>query len=89
MVLDMETTDREDASTSTQDTGTVRLRVAVYDALAAARGYTKVEAQANWHGIARSTLFRLRGGGVPEMATAMRMAVDLGVPVEVIWERVA
>jgi DNA-binding phage protein len=84
----METTDREDVSTSAQD-ATVRLRVAVYDALALSKGYTKVEAQASWHGIARSTLFRLRGGGVPEMATAMRMASDLGVPVEVIWERVA
>jgi len=68
----------------------VRLRVDVYDTLAAARGATTVEAQATLHGLNRATLFDLRGGKTqPLLATAMRMAADLGVAVEVIWERVA
>lgn len=70
--------------------GSVRLRVDVYDALAAAKGYQTVEAKAEWHGIDRTTLFDLRGGKTtPRLDTAMRMAADLGVAVEVIWERVA
>lgn len=67
----------------------VRLRVQVYDTLAAAKGYRTVEAQARWHGLNRATLFDLRAGKTqPMAATAMGIAADLGVPVEVIWERV-
>lgn len=68
----------------------IRLRVEVYDALAAAKGYRKVEHQAAWHGVHRSTLFRLRAGeGVPSLDLAMRMATDLGTSVEALFERVA
>lgn len=68
----------------------MRLRVAVYDALAEAKGYPTVESQATWHGLNRATLFDLRAGRtVARLDTAMRMAADLGVAVEVIWERVA
>jgi hypothetical protein len=63
--------------------------VDVYDALAASKGHPTVADQALWHEIGRSTLFRLRSGEMPRMDTAMRMAADLGVAVEVIWERVA
>lgn len=77
----------EDSMPETSDT--VRLRTDVYDALAKAKGFPKPEAQAAWHGIARSAMFRLRAGGVPRLDTAMRIAADCGVPVEVIWERVA
>lgn len=69
--------------------GPARLRVDVYDMLAAAKGYTTVEGQADWHGLNRATLFDLRAGKTqPLLRTAMRMAADLGVAVEVIWERV-
>lgn len=73
----------------TESSDDVRLRVGVYDALAAAKGYRTVESQAAWHGLARSSMFRLRGGDTPRLDTAMRIAADLGVAVEVIWERVA
>lgn len=67
----------------------VRLRVDVYDALARRKGHESVAAQAAWHGISVSQLFNLRAGrSMPGLDTAMRMAADLGVPVEVIWERV-
>lgn len=68
----------------------VRLRVDVYDALARAKGYSTVESQAGWHGVHRATLFNLRSGAtVPRLDLAMRMAADLGVSVEVIFERVS
>lgn len=82
----MEPTDLKDAPAQTSD-ARVRLRVDVYDALAAAKGKRSVAAQARWHEVGRSTLFRLRAGEMPSMDTAMRMAADLGVAVEVIWER--
>ncbi|HEU4541745.1 MAG TPA: hypothetical protein VFR23_11525, partial [Jiangellaceae bacterium] len=40
----------------------VRLRVHVYDALAAAKGVKKVVQQAALHGVHRSAMFRLRSG---------------------------
>lgn len=68
----------------------VRLRVEVYDTLAAAKGYPTVVSQAKWHDVNRATLFNLRAGEtVPRLDLAMRMAADLGVAVEVIFERVA
>lgn len=87
----MPETNSPDASTTKVDAPeAVRLRVDVYDALAHAKGYRTVESQANWHGMNRDNLFRLRSGKRQPMAsTAMRMAADLGVAVEVIWERVA
>jgi DNA-binding XRE family transcriptional regulator len=68
----------------------VRLRVGVYDRLAASKGYVTVTAQAELHKLNRATMHALRNGeNVPRLDTAMRMAADLGVAVEVIWERVA
>jgi len=82
----MKATDLQDASSqSTVDS--VRLRTEVYDALAAAKGYKTAESQAIWHRTARSNWFRIRAGGPPRLTTAMRVAADLGVAVEVIWER--
>lgn len=70
-----------------RDAERAKLRVAVYDALAKAKGYRTVEAQAAWHDMNRATLFNLRSGATaPMLTTAMRMASDLGVAVEVIWE---
>lgn len=66
----------------------VRLRVSVHDALAARRGAHNITAQAALHGIHRSTMFRLRSGDrMASLDLAMRMAADLGVPVEVLFER--
>lgn len=74
---------------STIDGAGVRLRVAIYDALAASKGARTVVAQAALHKIHRSTLFRLRSGErAPTLELAMQMASDLGVAVEVIFERV-
>lgn len=61
----------------------------MYDAIATAKLHPTVESQAVWHELSRSTMFRLRAGEVPRLDTAMRIAADCGVPVEVIWERVA
>lgn len=86
----MAATTKGDAQTTTGDANHVRLRVTVYDELAKAKGYPTVVSQAAWHGLNRATLFDLRAGRtVPLLDTAMDMAADLGVPVEVIWERVA
>lgn len=80
----MSTTHLEDASSQLRD-DSLQLRTDVYDALAAAKGYTTVVGQARWHGIARSTMFRLRAGGRAELSTAARIAADLAVPIEVVW----
>lgn len=62
----------------------------MYDALAKAKGYRTVVAQARWHGIGRQHMSDLRSGRqAPRLDTAMRIAADLGVAVEVIWERIA
>lgn len=83
----MKATETKDASSQSTD-GSVRLRTEVYDALAADKGYRTVESQVGWHGLTRSNWFRIRAGGPPRLDTAMRVAADLGVAVEVIWERV-
>lgn len=68
----------------------VRLRLAVYDALAAARGCTRVAQQARLHGISKAQMYRIRNGerGV-SLELAMRMARDFGTTVEVLFEQVA
>lgn len=73
---------------SDAEDGTVRLRTHLYCAIAASRGYPTAVSQARLHGIGRSTMYRLLGGGAPGAVVAMRMADDLGVPVEQIWELV-
>ena len=67
--------------------GSVRLRTAVYDLLVRAKGHKSVVSQARLHGLSRSSMFRLRGGGEPSAEVCLRMAADLVVAVEVIWER--
>ncbi len=58
----------------------------IYDMLAAEKGYLTVESQVHWHGLTRSNWFRIRAGGGATLGTAMRVASDVGVPVESIWE---
>ena len=66
-----------------------RLRTDVYRALAREKGYPSVTSLARLHDLSRQALYDLlNGAAVPGLATAMRMAADLGVAVEVIWERV-
>lgn len=89
MVSDVTLKDSGDSSQPKGDMP-VRLRVDVYDRLAAARGYDSVTSQAILHRLNRATMHALKNGeNVPRLDTAMRMAADLGVAVEVIWERVA
>ncbi len=58
--------------------------------LTALSGSGPAGVEATLHGIHRATMHALRAGeNVPRLDTAMRMAADLGVAVEVLWERVA
>jgi len=67
----------------------VRLRLEVYEALAARVGADNPTAQADLHGIDRGTVYALKNGtNVPRLDTAMRIAADLETTVEALWERV-
>ncbi len=84
----MEATQNSDALPGDSD-AKVRLRVEVYDALAAQRGVTTVVGQAKLHEIGRQHMFDIRSGrGRPSLPLAMRMAADLGTSVEALFERV-
>jgi hypothetical protein len=83
----MGVTGNSDVQTWRDDT--VRLRLNVYDPLAAAKGADTVLAQAKLHGVHRATMFGLRRGNSPTLRLAMRIANDLGVKVEDVFERVA
>lgn len=67
----------------------MRLRVDVYKPIAVAKGHDTPAKQATWHGLGRSTMYRLLAGGNAESLTVMQIAADCGVPVEAIWQRVA
>lgn len=72
------------------DDGAVRLRLPVYDSLTAARGAHTPTEQARLHGISRAHMYRLRKGDrEPKLDLAMKMAADLGVAIEVLFERSA
>lgn len=65
----------------------VRLRATVYRALAAEMGARTVVACAAMHGMSRQALFRLlSGASTATLDVAMRMARDLGVSVEDLFE---
>jgi transcriptional regulator with XRE-family HTH domain len=82
----MEATLNSDAP-SQQDDVVARLRVDEYDRLAAAKGVTTVVAAAELHSLNRSLLFDYRSGRKsPHLSTAMKMAADLGVTVEALFE---
>jgi hypothetical protein len=82
----MEATLKHDGATPEGDV-VARLRVEAYDRFAAAKGATTVVAAAELHGINRTLLFDYRSGrkGL-HLSTAMKMAADLGVAVEEIFE---
>jgi DNA-binding XRE family transcriptional regulator len=82
----MMVTPKSDA-TSPRNDFDARLRLEVYDALAAAKGAATVVAQAQLHGIHRATLFRIRSGErSASLELAMKMAADLGTSVEALFE---
>lgn len=82
----MEATLKNDAP-SPQGDAVVRLRVAVYDRILAARGITTVVAAAELHRINRAQLFDYRSGrAVPLLSTAMKMADDLDTTVNMLFE---
>lgn len=82
----MQATQKSDAPPGVID-AKVRLRLEVYDALAAQRGVTAVVAQARLHGIGRQHMFDIRSGrSLPSLPLAMRMAADLGTTVEALFE---
>ncbi|MGX4657064.1 hypothetical protein ACWCHM_25945 [Micromonospora sp. SCSIO 07396] len=84
----MQATQNDDALTSRSD-AKIRLRLEVYDALAAQRNVRKVVAQARLHGIGRQHMFDIRSGRhLPGLPLAMRMASDMGTTVEALFERV-
>lgn len=72
-----------------QSDAKVRLRLEVYEALAAVRGLKTVVAQAKLHGIGRQHMFGIRSGKrLPSLPLAMRMATDMGTSVEALFEQV-
>lgn len=84
----MEATKNSDAMTAQSD-AKVRLRLEVYEALAAKRGVGKVVAQAKLHGIGRQHMFDIRAGRkLPSLPLAMRMATDMGTSVDALFEQV-
>lgn len=85
----MEATQKRDASAA-RSGARVRLRVDVYDVLAAeVAGVTTPVDQAKLHGISRAQMYRIRSGDwQPSLPLAMRMADDLGTKVEVLFEQV-
>lgn len=65
----------------------MRLRIDVYDRLAARKGAKTVVAAAGLHGMGRTQLFDYRSGRkTPNLTTAMQMADDLGTTVDKIFE---
>lgn len=83
----MQATQNGDAS-SFQSDAKVRLRLEVYDALAAQKEIKTVVAQAKLHGIGRQHMFEIRSGRrLPSLSLAMRMATDMGTTVDALFER--
>lgn len=82
----MEATQKSDATSSKGD-AVARLRVDRYDTHAAAKGARSVTAAAGLHNMPRTMLCEYRAGRrTPRLDIAMRMAADLGVSVEEIFE---
>ncbi len=82
----MEATQKSDGTSPRGDV-IARLRVDAYDRLAAKKGANSVVAAAGLHNMPRTVLFEYRAGRrTPRLDVAMRMANDLGVRVEEIFE---
>ncbi|MGC1214124.1 MAG: hypothetical protein WA890_23055 [Micromonospora sp.] len=78
--------------TATQQRGTaatpspIRLRTEVLDELTSAKGASTEVERARLLEIDRTTLYRIRGGQVPTLEVALRMAERLGTTVEQLFE---
>jgi DNA-binding XRE family transcriptional regulator len=70
------------------DDAKVRLRRDVYEALAAKRGAESVAEQVALIGLPRKTLYRIRRGDNPSMASAVKIAAALGSSVDALFERI-
>lgn len=67
---------------------TFRLRREVFESLAESRGATTVNDQVRLTGVPRATLWRIRNGEAPSLASAVKIADALGVPMSALFERV-
>lgn len=65
-----------------------RLRTDVYEALMQDKGATTVTEQVRITGLPRKTLYRIRRGDSPSLATAMHLSEQLGLPLPALFERV-
>lgn len=65
----------------------VRLRRDVFEAQMLERGAVTADAQVALLGVPRRTLFRIKAGDTPSLATAMRIADALGMAVPALFER--
>lgn len=80
----MRTTANADAESGTTDIG--KLRVSVLDEMTAAVGVVGAEQQAEFFGIERSIIYRLRNGERrPSLPLAFRMAAKLRTQVHVLF----
>lgn len=71
----------------TTDATRIRLRRDVYDALIEKKCDASTSVgQAEFLGISRATLYRIRSGDPPSISSAMRIADALGVPVDALFE---
>lgn len=75
------------AGTGLIDASQLRLRVDVFDDLAAARGAASVPEQVKLTGVSRPSLYRIRAGKPPSFANATRILAALNVPLDVVFER--
>lgn len=66
----------------------IRLRTDIYDQAVAAKGVKSINEQVSLTGISRSTLWRIRRGESPNLVSAIRISDALGVPLQVLFERV-
>lgn len=79
-------TQNKDGQSQESDSA-LRLRVAVFDALMAAKGIHTVVDQAKVCGVHRSTLFRIRAGSGLNLKLAMAMAQECGTSIENLFEQ--
>jgi hypothetical protein len=87
-VSDMTESLQSDTASPRRRTERITLDVALYDTLAAAKGFGNIEEQALRHKVRRPHWSAVRNGRKePSAALALRVADDLGVQPKVIWNR--
>lgn len=76
------------ASRARRNSETFRLRRDVFENLARSRGAATVNDQVRLTGVPRVTLWRIRNGEPPSLASAVKICDSLGVPMSALFERV-